>query len=205
MFSGKSNVSSPLLAAAILIALLSACSAKKIESVNRDGPPIQAGATPNQTGIKELDHIIEATLTGDMNEFRSLLEFTQTNCTHTEGLGGPPKCLNGEAEGMPVEVLPFLGSEGYFIRRQDIGSWKGLHVSRLYAVYETTDAVYSDENYPKGEYAIVFINSGGTEYGITLQVAKGHILRIDEGFTMPPEILESHVARYLVEPVNLAP
>lgn len=87
---------------------------------------VSACAAPTQlnerTGIAELDSIIEIALSGDAAQLRSLIEFTPAYCTNAEGLGGPPKCLPDEAEGALVEVLPFLGAEGNFIRRSDIES-----------------------------------------------------------------------------------
>lgn len=158
--------------------------------------------TSPRTGIAELDNIIEVALGGDVDELRSLIQFTQTYCTYAEGLGGPPKCLSGQAEGTPVEVLPFLGSEGSFIRKDNMHDWDGVQVASLYAVYEVSDSVFTDESYPRGEYAIVFIADGEQSSGITLQVRQGRIVRIDYGFTSPPEISESWVVRYLVGPIR---
>ncbi|UYN90353.1 MAG: hypothetical protein KIT08_03720 [Anaerolineales bacterium] len=165
---------------------------------------VSACAAPTQlnerTGIAELDSIIEIALSGDAAQLRSLIEFTPAYCTNAEGLGGPPKCLPDEAEGAMVEVLPFLGAEGNFIRRSDIESWNGVQIESLYAVYEVSDAAYSDENYPRGEYALVFLTDRGAS--ITLQVTKGRIVRIDYGFMAPPVIDQNTVVRYLVEPAN---
>lgn len=182
-----------------IIVLLSACTSLQTE-------PNKASNTPqNQTGVAELDAIITIVLKGNADKLRSILGFTQTKCTFADGLGGPPKCLDGEQEGTPVEVLPFLGPEGYFIRKGDIGSWKGVNVSELFAVYQVSDIAYSDENYPAGEYAIVFISDSEIKTSITLQVRQGRIVRIDNGFAYPPEIRQDDVARYLVPPNNISP
>lgn len=165
---------------------------------------VSACAAPPQlnerTGIAELDTIIETALSGDSAGLRSLIEFTPAHCTNAEGLGGPPKCLPDEPEGALVEVLPFLGPEGNFIRRSDMEDWNGVQVESLYAVYEVSDAAYSDENYPRGEYALVFLTDLGAS--IALQVTKGRIVRIDYGFMAPLVIDQNMVARYLVEPAN---
>lgn len=162
-----------------------------------------ADSTPQEsTGLPELDNVIEVVLGGDMDEIRALVYFTQAKCTNADGLGGPPKCLANEAEGTPVEVLPFLGPEGGFIRKADIDSWNGLHASELFAVYEVSDAVYSDESYPKGEFALVFIEDGEMQSSFTLQVTDGKIVRIDHSFEFPPQIREDYVKRFLVEPAK---
>ena len=128
------------------------------------------------TEMPELNNVIEIVLSGDVEAQRSLIRFTQTECTNAEGLGGPPKCLAGETEGASVDVLPLLGPEGSFIRRDEIEDWDGLHVSELFAAYEVSEAVYSDENYPRGEYALVFIESNeNLQMSVTLQVTDGRI------------------------------
>jgi hypothetical protein len=182
-----------------IIVLLSACTSLQTE-------PNKASTTPqNQTGVAELDRIIAIALKGNVVELRSILGFTQTKCTFADGLGGPPKCLDGEQEGTPVEVLPFLGPEGYFVRKADIGSWKGVNMSELFAVYQVSDMAFSDENYPAGEYAIVFIGDPENKTSITLQIRQGRIVRIDNGFGYPPEIRQDAVIRYLVPPINTNP
>ena len=78
-----------------------------------------------QTGLDEVDQIIDIVLAGDMTEFRKKVKFTTSGCTHVMALGGPEKCREGEAEGTLIEVLPFLGPEGHFLRRDEIDEWQG--------------------------------------------------------------------------------
>jgi hypothetical protein len=176
------------------ITLISACNAL----------PPQATLLPQgRTGIDELDTIISTVLNGSRSELIPLLGFTQTSCTFAEGLGGPPKCMDGEKEGTPLEVLPFLGpGEGSFIRKQDIGSWSGLEVSELYAAYQVSDKAYSEKDYPAGDYALVFIDSNN-QGGITLQVRDGRIIRIDYSFGYPPEISQENVVQFLTAPIEV--
>ncbi|MCE9646692.1 MAG: hypothetical protein K8S20_11900 [Chloroflexi bacterium] len=159
-----------------------------------------ADPAAGRTGIPELDRIIEIVLAGDLDEVRSLIQFTQTACTNIEGLGGPPKCLANEAPGTPVEVLPLLGPEGHFIRKAEIQSWDGLQVSQLFAAYQVSDQAYTDLNYPAGEYALVFIGGLENQTSLTLQVRGGRIVRIDESLQFPPVLREEDVVKYLVEP-----
>ena len=158
------------------ITLISACNAL---------PPQATPLPQGWTGVDEFDTIISTVLNGSTADLIPFLGFTQTSCTLAEGLGGPPKCMDGEKEGAPVEVLPFLGpGEGSFIRKQDIGSWSGLDVSELYAAYQVSDKVYSEKDYPTGDFALVFIDSFN-QGGITLQVRNGRIIRIDYYFGYP--------------------
>lgn len=107
--------------------ILSACAASNVQTNI---------APANSTGMAELDKIIDIVQRGDVNELRSVIKLTETNCTFTEGLGGPPKCLDGEQEGSIVEVLPIIGPEGYFLRKDELENWDGLDISSLFAVYE---------------------------------------------------------------------
>ena len=189
----KARVVTPLAMIAMML-ILSACSSPP-------GPSAPASPLPEgRTGIAELDAIIAAVLEGGAAELASLVDYTESKCTLAEGLGGPPKCLPGEQEGTVVEVLPFLGPEGSFIRKADISTWQGIDVSDLHAVYEVSDAAYSDPDYPAGEYALVF-TGGASGYGsVTLQVTGGRIVRIDYGLRAGPEIRSQDVVRYLVPP-----
>jgi hypothetical protein len=149
--------------------------------------------------VLELDKIIDVALRGNADELKSLIRLTQAKCAFVEGLGGPPKCMGSEQEGDVVEVLPILGSEGYFLRKAELEGWDGLDVYALFAVYEVSESVYSDENYPAGEYAIVFINKEKST-SLTLQIDQGNIVRIDYGFEYPPFIPSANVVRYLIQP-----
>jgi hypothetical protein len=102
-----------------------------------------------------------------------------------------------------VEVLPFLGSEGSFLRREDAANWTGLDVSRLYAVYRVSESVYSDRNYPAGEYAVVLLAEGNAP-GTVLQITDGKIVRVDAVFDTSPEVLKEKIQQTASE-VILAP
>ncbi len=151
------------------------------------------------TGDNEIDQVIRIVLSGDVAALRSIVQFTKTECTSELGLGGPPKCEDGEIERKSVEVLPFLGWEGYFIRKEDIGSWEGLAVSDVYAVYTVSDLAYTDPNYPKGTHAIVFTDMAQGS-AVTLQIDNGQIVRVDFMFEIPPDIREVDVESYLLPP-----
>ena len=163
--------------------------------------PPQAGVgrqdQTRQTGIAEIDFIIATVLEGNLQEELPLLQFSTHACTHAEGLGGPPKCREGEAEGTIVDSFPFLSSEGYHMRRSEVNDWRGIQASDVYAVYRVSEQVYSDEAYPAGEYAIVFLVEN-EEYFITAQVRDGKIVRLDTNFGGPAEIDLAQVASEVI-------
>lgn len=156
-----------------------------------------------RTGLDEVDQIIDMVLAGDINEFRQRIKFTTSGCTHEMALGGPPKCREGESEGALVEVLPFLGPEGHFLRRDELNEWQGIDVAGLYSVYRVSDEAFSDKDYPAGEYGIVF-RTKSPNFIVTLQVENGSILRIDSLFGTPPEInFERDAQEIILPPPNI--
>ncbi len=152
----------------------------------------------------ELQNLITIVENGDRQALLSVLEFNTVSCTQAEGLGGPPKCAPEEPEGTIVEVLPFLGPEGYFLRRENLETWPGLNVTGLYAVYVVSAQAFSDEYYPAGKYAIVFSGRQPNSI-ITLQVRDGKIVRIDGDFSSPMHIPAADVQKYLIGPQGSTP
>jgi len=147
-----------------------------------------------RTGNEEIDPIIDAVARGDVQKLRSFIQFTTAECTKLEGLGGPPKCQEGEAEGTPIEVLPFLGPEGSFVRKAEIENWLEIRASGLYAIYQVSSEAYSDVNYPSGEFAIIFIEKQ-TASAVSVQVSDGKIVRVDYILDTSPEVLNVVVQR----------
>ena len=168
---------------------LFACSASRTEQ----------GSLPGE--LQDLIAIVES---GDRQALLSVLEFNSASCTTVEGLGGPPKCAPDEPDGTVVEVLPFLGPEGHFLRRENLETWPGLKVMDLFAVYVVSDQAYSDAYYPSGKYAIVFKGRQPNSI-ITLQVRNGKIVRIDGNIGTPVHIPAENVQKYLLEPRQSTP
>ena len=156
----------------------------------------------SKSGVDELDRVIQIVLEGDRQALRSLIRYTLAECTFEDGLGGPPKCKEGEVEGEAVEVLPFLGPEGHFIRKEEIVSWTGIDATDIYAVYSVSATAYSDPIYPSGKYAITFINEAGFLI-TTLQIVEGQIVRVDSDLGNPPAIRLEDVDKFLIPPLEL--
>jgi hypothetical protein len=135
-----------------------------------------------RTGIAELDLIIDAVMGHNFPALKELTAYTKIGCTTTDGLGGPPKCAEGEAEGTVVEVVPFLGPEGHHQRREEYQEWQGPDVLGLLAVYRVLLTADSFPSYPAGEYALVFLDPSGLTT-VTLQVREGRVIRYDYDFS----------------------
>ena len=163
-------------------------------------PEVSFQKQTGHTGIAEIDHIIDTVLEGNPEDEFQLLQFSTLGCTHADGLGGPPKCGEGEDEGTKVEVFPFMGSEGHHSRKSEMNDWPGIHATGVYAVYRVSPQAYSDNDFPAGNFAIVFFDENN-QPSITVQVSKGKIVRIDHNFGNPPEIdLERDASEIILAP-----
>jgi hypothetical protein len=147
-----------------------------------------------RTGIREVDNVLAAVASGNPRELYALVNYTVAPCTTAEGLGGPPKCTEGEAEGTLLEVLPLIGSEGGFIRKNEIGRWQGIDVVALYSVYRVSETALNEEYYPPGEYLIIFVPREN-EPAVDLRVANGGIVRVNYHFDVFPESLQTIIVR----------
>jgi len=160
-------------------------------------PEINVPEQTGPTGIAKLDRLIETVLADNPQEELSLIRFSSLACTNAEGLGGPPKCRVGEVEGIIVEVLPILGPEDHHVRQSEMDTWEGIPASSVYAVYRVSERAYSEDAFPAGEYAIVFLNESD-EFSITTQVAGGKIVRLDYYYGDPSQIDLEQVASEII-------
>ena len=134
-----------------------------------------------RTGIADVDEVLAAVESGDAQALRDLIHFTKVGCTKADGLGGPPKCREGEAEGTLVNVLPFLGPEGSFMHESDVSGFQPMDALGIYAVYSVSASAYSEEAYPAGEYAVMFTTEIDEIFTI-YQIREG-IVRVDTVFS----------------------
>jgi hypothetical protein len=181
-----------IIAGMSLLAGMIACSPKMPANPESTSTSQPMYPLTTRTGVEEIDRILDAS--GDVQKLRALVAFTSTKCTKQDGLGGPPKCLPGEEEGTPVDVLPFLGPEGSFLRKAEIGHWPGFETSGIFAIYQVSSNAYSDENYPAGHYAILFLGEEN-QPAISLRVREGRIVRVDYVFDDSPESLDATLQR----------
>lgn len=154
-----------------------------------------------RTDIQDVDVIIDAILSNDIESRKELIHYTQVGCTTADGLGGPPKCEPGEVEGTLIEVLPILGSEGHHTRRAEIDKGISFSVEGLYAVYLMPEDVWHDESYPAGDYGLVFVLTDN-KFLLTVHVKDGRIVRLDYDVGVTPaEVIEQEAGELLLPPL----
>jgi hypothetical protein len=139
----------------------------------------EAQAVSQITVLDELKPVLDAVLFGSIEERRELVSYTTTGCTHADGLGGPPKCDPGQAEGSLVQVLPILSGEGTFSTPQDIDQALDFVVMDFYAVYRVPEDAFKADYWPAGEYGLIFTREmNAVPFPVTVFVEDGRIVRL---------------------------
>ncbi len=112
------------------------------------------GRVANKTGIPSVDAAIAAELAADGAALQSLIRYQPIACTLTiTGIGAPPRCRPGEADGTPVDVLSVATCEPEYQRRDEFRA-EGITTpgATLYAVYRSPDL-----EFPSGDYFVMFL------------------------------------------------
>ncbi len=138
-----------------------------------------------RTGIVQVDNVVDAFLGSSLDARLRLVRFLTTPCTTARGLGGPPKCEAGQADGTPVEVFPHQTGEGGYATRATIEGALTFTVTGLYGVYRVPPASTRYDYYPAGDYAIVFTRDPGRMSRLTpvlqviVHVENGAVVALD--------------------------
>jgi hypothetical protein len=174
------------IAAALLLcgSLIAAACASTAESPEHTPAP---AATPTSatrsTGIAALDAIIAAAVRGDTAALQAAIQYTPTACVTTqEGIGAPPLCRAGEADGTKVDVIPLAQCEGFFARADE---WRlDAGAASLYGVYRASAA----EQFPPGKYWAIFGRSDANNPSPAFAIVMNddHIVGIHFGCAMKP-------------------
>lgn len=130
--------------------------------------------------LQTVDDVLEGVLTGNRQALSELLYFTPEACTVNDGLGGPPKCAEGEADGTVVGGFMILGNEGLAVRESDreiIIDTLLYGKPGLVAVIEAPNEVIMEEDWLAGQYAIIFADQIDP-FARAVLVDKNGILRI---------------------------
>lgn len=105
-------------------------------------PTPDATANARRTGIPEVDAVIDAVLSRDAAQLRTLVRFQRVACIGpTPGNLGALFCEDGELEGTESTVLPAVTCEGYYIREEELTL--DDPTLNLYAVHRTEGGGYS--------------------------------------------------------------
>ena len=183
-----------------------------VDDLQEEAPPTKTETPPGdnllhppatRTGLESLDKVLEAILSNQVEDRRAFVTYTVVTCTTADGLGGPPKCQPGEAEGTLLEVLPILGSEGHHARRESIDQTLSFHVKGLYAVYLIPEDLWQDESFPAGEYGVVVVMADNP-FPMTVHVKEGGIIRLDYHLgKTPAEVIQELEGELILPPPKI--
>jgi hypothetical protein len=87
-----------------------------------------------------------------------------------------------------------IGSEGGHIREDEIEQWISVEADGIYAIYKVASGVSVDENFPAGQYVIVFLKDED-ENDVILRLGETGIVRVDALFDTYPESLAEFLER----------
>ncbi len=141
-------------------------------------------ATPDverRTGDPEVDAIIEAVEERDVAALASMTEYTEIGCTTAMGMGGPPKCEGGDAEGTTYLVLPVSACEGGW--RHEASGVLGEFAGRARGAWGVFDVTSTGDrgDLPPVDTLVVFHSaidqSGETDIAVYLELFEGKIRR----------------------------
>lgn len=140
--------------------------------------------------LEELKPVLDSILFGSIDQRRELVSYTTTPCTTADGLGGPPKCESGQAEGTLVQVLPILSGEGTFSTPESIDQALDFVVMDLSAIYQVPQDAFQADHWPAAEYGLIFSREMNVvPMPLTVFVEDGRIVRLHHHFGTQPEDL----------------
>lgn len=156
------------------------------------------------TGIDEVDKVIYATMGYDIDARLEMVRMSTTACTSSDGLGGPPKCEPGEADGTIVEAFPVSNGEGHHVRPGQLQDVFDFTVRGLIAVYIVPEDAYRADYWPAGEYGIAFSSEdGGYPHAILLLVDVGQIVRLEFIPIWPPfDMIRQKSDEFILPPIR---
>lgn len=177
-----------LFVCALLTAMLAACQPISPASF-ADEVAVPASVPDTSfapTGIVAVDALATTIATRDNTAFASAIRYTDIPCSNAEGLGGPPRCPEGQPEGTVVSVLPIVESELYFVDAESLDPVQMLDLDPLYAVYEapeTTTSVYAfpelEVDWPLARYVLVYPHGSHPGAVVSMFVTgDGEIMRV---------------------------
>ncbi|MCB0037821.1 MAG: LysM peptidoglycan-binding domain-containing protein, partial [Anaerolineales bacterium] len=126
-----------------------------------------------------IEPVLTAVLHNDTAAKLALTQLVTQGCTTAAGLGGPPKCADGQSDGTPVDYFPLMGpGHGEPILPERLPEVLDFTVERLYAIVEVPAAEYRDGSWPSGEYALLFETA---TLPVAVLVDQGRIVRLSVG------------------------
>lgn len=157
-----------------------------------------------KTGIPQVDLVIDAILSNDLDARQALVRFVTAGCTTADGLGSMPPCKDAQPEGTLVDYLPIGGpGEGSYVLASEVASLLEFEAETLYGAYVVSGDLPDEPEFPRGTYALFFTTSGGESgaESVVLRVDdEGYIVRLDGLGGMPIDFYFQQMVADLIDP-----
>ncbi len=140
--------------------------------------PTVPGYPPGtRTGNSDVDAVLAVLEQRDGPALRAIMRVDEVPCTHETGLGGPPKCPDGVAEGTPFPAFPLTSCEGRMVVGDGIDSaaanFARARWQTIWGVAEVPPN--ADGMYPPGDHLVVLAVDWGTP------LFSRHVVTIEAG------------------------
>ena len=175
-----------------------------------------------RTGVAAVDEAINVVLSRDPARVQALIRLQSLGCTTRLGLGGPPACPEGVAEGTPIDRLPISNCEGGGVLREHVGwaveRWlaaaPGGEPAQVLGTYAVVRAHgQSSTIFGGAAYGVVFSDEGGAGRlawvagdggitGLTTGCGPTSPGRMMRSGGAPPDFLLGPAVPNQLEPVN---
>ncbi|MGD2028125.1 MAG: hypothetical protein PVI99_09940, partial [Anaerolineales bacterium] len=121
-------------------------------------------------------------------------------CTTQDGLGGPPKCPQGVADGTMLSFLPVVGpGEGSHLDPDEVERIFDYQEAALFSVVLVAPPQVYDPVYPEGSYAVI-LHTQPNDFARTFRLNdEGRIIRVDYAAWSAAEELASIEGKILYE------
>ncbi len=162
-------------------------------------PTDAPGDTPEPEPTSELSFtdlariILRLARDNRIDLIEELARFSPVPCTTSvEGIGGPPQCREGEANGTPVNVMLAAACEGYYVREGELPfetfALVATDGSPLYGIYRVTSSNIA-QGWPGATYVFVLRQQlpGGGEGALALFTDEISIVGFVQGCGETPQ------------------
>jgi hypothetical protein len=92
-----------------------------------------------RSGVPVIDAFLDGQAAGDADALAAQVDYEQMGCVTNGGIGSPPVCEGGEAEGTVLDVMLFGSCEGTYQRRPEALSTMRRLAGQRWSLYAAVD------------------------------------------------------------------
>lgn len=169
-----------------------------------DATPQPIGGYPasTRTGNTDVDPVLAAIESGEGEQIIAATAFSEIGCmVNPQGIGAPPTCPEGVADGTIMQVIPGGSCEGYLTPRAEYETnpiVPGIGM-QLYAIYRNLPPDHAEKAFPSGDYTILYESRQG--WASRVAVSGGKIVnRLFGCGETPAQVLSRPHGEFILPP-----